>query len=70
MLTAQDGEARAGSDVVVTDNTLVRGRPAHPAAPGDAVCVGPHAHVNGAALEHEVFAATGACVFPGARRWR
>ena len=28
--------------------------------------VGPHAHVNGATLENEVFLATGASVFPGA----
>ena len=28
--------------------------------------VGPHAHVNGATIEDEVFLATGAAVFPGA----
>ncbi|MER7897544.1 hypothetical protein ABTX62_15845 [Streptomyces sp. NPDC096046] len=33
---------------------------------GDGVLVGPHAHVDGAALEDEVFLATGACVSPGA----
>ncbi|MET9578080.1 MULTISPECIES: gamma carbonic anhydrase family protein [Streptomyces] len=66
VLTAEDGEVRVGSDVVVMENALVRGRSAHPAVIGDAVLVGPHAHVNGATLEDEVFVATGACVFPGA----
>jgi carbonic anhydrase/acetyltransferase-like protein (isoleucine patch superfamily) len=32
---------------------------------GDAVLVGPHAHVNGATIEDEVFIATGASLFPG-----
>lgn len=66
VLTAEDGEVRVGSDVVVMENALVRGRSAHPTVIGDAVLVGPHAHVNGATLENEVFVATGACVFPGA----
>ncbi|HEU0287404.1 MAG TPA: gamma carbonic anhydrase family protein [Nocardioidaceae bacterium] len=48
------------------ENALVRGRASHPATIGDAVLIGPHAHVNGATLEDEVFVATGASVFPGA----
>ncbi|EFL31405.1 bacterial transferase hexapeptide repeat protein [Streptomyces viridochromogenes DSM 40736] len=66
VLTAEDGEVRVGSDVVVMENALVRGRAGHPTVIGDAVLVGPHVHVNGATLEDEVFVATGACVFPGA----
>ncbi|WP_030933166.1 gamma carbonic anhydrase family protein [Streptomyces sp. NRRL S-646] len=66
VLTAEDGEVRVGSDVVVMENALVRGRAGHPAFIGDAVLVGPHAHVNGATIEDEVFVATGASVFPGA----
>ncbi|MEU3852524.1 gamma carbonic anhydrase family protein [Streptomyces sp. NPDC029554] len=66
VLTAEDGQVRVGSDVVVMENALVRGRARHPAVLGDAVLVGPHAHVNGGTLEDEVFVATGACVFPGA----
>ncbi|MBB1157472.1 MULTISPECIES: gamma carbonic anhydrase family protein [Amycolatopsis] len=65
VLTAEDGEVRTGSDVVVMENALVRGRAAHPATLGDAVLVGPHAHVNGAVIEDEVFVATGASLFPG-----
>ncbi|MFE6411281.1 gamma carbonic anhydrase family protein [Streptomyces sp. NPDC057837] len=66
VLTAEDGQVRVGSDSVVMENALVRGRARHPAVVGDAVLVGPHAHVNGGTLEDEVFVATGACVFPGA----
>lgn len=66
VLTAEDGEVRTGADVVVMENALVRGRAGHPAVIGDAVLVGPHAHVNGATIEDEVFLATGVSVFPGA----
>jgi gamma-carbonic anhydrase len=65
VLTAEDGEVRVGDDVVVMENALVRGRGAHPAVLGDAVLIGPHAHVNGATVEDEVFVATGASLFPG-----
>jgi carbonic anhydrase/acetyltransferase-like protein (isoleucine patch superfamily) len=66
VVTAEDGEVRVGADVVIMENALVRGRARHPVVIGDAVLVGPHAHVNGAVLEDEVFVATGASLFPGA----
>src|SRR5579871_3325711 len=66
VVTAEDGEVRIGADVVVMENALVRGRAGHPAIVGDAVLIGPHAHVNGALIEDEVFVATGAALFPGA----
>jgi gamma-carbonic anhydrase len=65
VLTAEDGAVRTGADVVVMENALVRGRAGHPVTIGDAVLIGPHAHVNGAAVEDEVFVATGASLFPG-----
>lgn len=65
MLTAENGEVRVGRDSVVMENALVRGRVDHPALIGDAVLVGPQAHVNGATVEDEVFIATGAALFPG-----
>jgi carbonic anhydrase/acetyltransferase-like protein (isoleucine patch superfamily) len=66
VLTAEDGEVRTGADVVVMENALVRGRSKHPAVLGDSVLIGPHAHVNGASIEDEVFVATGVSIFPGA----
>lgn len=65
VLTAEDGEIRTGSDVVIMEHALVRGRARHPAILGDAVLIGPHSHVNGATVEDEVFVATGASLFPG-----
>ncbi|WP_370935735.1 gamma carbonic anhydrase family protein [Amycolatopsis sp. cg13] len=65
VLTAEDGEIRTGSDVVIMEHALIRGRAAHPVALGDAVLIGPHSHVNGAVVENEAFVATGASLFPG-----
>ncbi|WNO70802.1 MULTISPECIES: gamma carbonic anhydrase family protein [unclassified Streptomyces] len=65
VLTAEDGDVRIGADVVVMENALVRGRAEHPAVIGDAVLIGPHAHINGAVVEDEVFVATGVSMFPG-----
>jgi carbonic anhydrase/acetyltransferase-like protein (isoleucine patch superfamily) len=65
VLTAENGEVRLGENSVVMENALVRGRADHPALLGDAVLIGPHAHVNGATVEDEVFIATGAALFPG-----
>lgn len=66
VLTAENGEVRTGTNVVVMENALIRGRAGHPAILGHALLVGPHAHVNGATIEDEVFVATGVSVFPGA----
>lgn len=66
VVSAEDGEVRIGADVVIMEHALVRGRARHPVVVGDAVLVGPHAHVNGAVVEDEVFVATGASLFPGA----
>jgi carbonic anhydrase/acetyltransferase-like protein (isoleucine patch superfamily) len=65
ILTAENGEVRLGTNCVVMENALVRGRADHPALIGDAVLIGPHSHVNGATIEDEVFLATGAALFPG-----
>ena len=65
VLTAENGEVHLGVNSVVMENALVRGRADYPALIGDSVLVGPHAHVNGATVEDEVFIATGASLFPG-----
>jgi carbonic anhydrase/acetyltransferase-like protein (isoleucine patch superfamily) len=67
VLTAEGGPIEVGERCVVMENALVRGRESHPVVLGDHVLVGPHAHVNGAHVEHDVFLATGVSVFPGAR---
>ena len=65
ILTAEDGEIWIGEEVVIMENALVRGRSRHPVSIGNAVLIGPHAHVNGSTIEDEVFIATGASLFPG-----
>jgi carbonic anhydrase/acetyltransferase-like protein (isoleucine patch superfamily) len=67
VLTAEGGSIEIGRRCVVMENALVRGRVGHPTRVGDHTLVGPHAHVNGASLDQEVFLATGSSVFPGAR---
>ncbi len=66
VLNGDRGPVVLGEDVVVMENTLLRGRAEHPLVVGDAVLVGPHAHLNGARIEDEVFVATGVSIFAGA----
>ena len=47
VLTAEDGEIWVGDDVVIMEHALVRGRSRHPVSIGNAVLIGPHAHLNG-----------------------
>ncbi|HYN51594.1 MAG TPA: gamma carbonic anhydrase family protein [Thermoleophilaceae bacterium] len=67
VLTAETGSIEVGERCIVMESAVVRGRDSHPAVLGDHVLVGPHAHVNGARIDTEVFLATGVSVFPGAR---
>jgi carbonic anhydrase/acetyltransferase-like protein (isoleucine patch superfamily) len=66
VLTAEGGQVELGERCIVMENAVLRGREGHPVVLGDHVLVGPHAHVNGAVIERDVFIATGASVFPGA----
>jgi carbonic anhydrase/acetyltransferase-like protein (isoleucine patch superfamily) len=67
VLTAEDGPVVLGEGCLIMEHAVLRGRARHPVRLGDRVLVGPHAHVNGAELGDEVFIATGASLFPGAR---
>jgi carbonic anhydrase/acetyltransferase-like protein (isoleucine patch superfamily) len=67
VLTAEGGSIEVGARCIVMENALIRGREGHPVRLGDHVLVGPHAHVNGATIDDDVFLATGVSVFPGAR---
>jgi gamma-carbonic anhydrase len=67
VLTAEGGRVEVGERCIVMENALLRGRERHPAVLGRHVIVGPHAHVNGAAVEDDCFLATGVSLLPGAR---
>jgi carbonic anhydrase/acetyltransferase-like protein (isoleucine patch superfamily) len=67
VLNGDLGPVVIGSEVVVMEHALLRGRADHPVRVGDAVLVGPHTHLNGTEVEDEVFIATGVSMFPGSR---
>jgi gamma-carbonic anhydrase len=67
VLTAEDGRIEIGKRCVVMEHALLRARRDHPVRVGDDVLIGPHAHVNGAAIGPGAFIATGGALFPGAR---
>jgi carbonic anhydrase/acetyltransferase-like protein (isoleucine patch superfamily) len=67
VIHAVHGPVTIGSNVVVMEHAVLRGRAEHPLTIGDSVLIGPHTHVNGAIVEDEVFVATGASLFPGSR---
>jgi len=59
-----------GRDCIVLQNAVVRASFRHPCRIGNNCLIGPNAHVTGATLEDQVFVATGAAVFHGARLGR
>lgn len=67
VLSADGGPVRVGDGCVVMEDAVLRGRSGHPLSLGANVLTGPHAHLNGATVEDDVFLATGVSVFPGAR---
>src|SRR6266478_4864175 len=67
VLTAESGPVVLGSRCVVMEQAVLRGTAAHPLRLGSHVLVGPHAHLSGCEVEDNVFVATGASVFNGAR---
>jgi gamma-carbonic anhydrase len=67
VIHAVNGPVVIGSNVVVMEHAVLRGRADHPVLIGDSVLVGPHTHLNGTQVEDEVFIATGASMFPGSR---
>lgn len=70
VLTAEGGSIHVGATCVIMEHAVLRGTPAHPVVVGDHVLVGPHAYLSGCEIEDEVFIATGAMVFNGARMRR
>lgn len=69
-LVAEGGPIAVGRNGIVLENAVLRGAPGRPLTLGDDCLVGPHAHLVGCTVEDEVFVATGAAVFHGARLGR
>ncbi len=64
------GAVRLGRDTIVMENAVVRATARHGCRIGNHCLIGPGAHVVGAELADQVFIATGAAVFHGARLGR
>jgi len=70
VLTADGGPVDVGASCVIMEHAVLRGTAPHPLAMGDHVLAGPHSYLTGCRIDDEVFIATGAMVFNGARMGR
>ena len=69
-VVAEGGRIVLGRECIVMENAVVRSTGRHDCTVGDHCLVGPSAHVVGCTVEDEVFIATGAAIFHGARLGR
>jgi carbonic anhydrase/acetyltransferase-like protein (isoleucine patch superfamily) len=67
VLVAEGGPVVVGAHCIIMENAVIRGVPRHPTRLGDHVLVGPRAYLTGCTVEDNVFLATGATIFNGAR---
>jgi carbonic anhydrase/acetyltransferase-like protein (isoleucine patch superfamily) len=67
VLAAEGAPISVGADCMIRENAVLKASPGHPLSIGEAVLVGPHAALVGCSVADEVFLATGAAVFQGAR---
>lgn len=66
-IVAEGGRIEIGDNCVVLENAVLRSTAHHSLIIGNNVLVGPNAHVVGCTVEDNVFIATGAAVFHGAK---
>lgn len=64
---AEGGSIEIGAECIVMENAVLRSTSRHSLSVGSNCLVGPNAHVVGCTVGDEVFIATGAAVFHGAR---
>jgi len=67
VITAESAAVRIGANCVIMDTAVIRGVRGNPVTIGQNVMVGPRAYLCGCVVADEVFLATGATVFNGAR---
>jgi carbonic anhydrase/acetyltransferase-like protein (isoleucine patch superfamily) len=67
VVTAEGGPVVVGRGCIVMENAVIRGATRHPVSIGDHVLIGPRAYLTVCAIEENVFLATGATIFNGAR---
>lgn len=69
-IIAEGGSIEIGDNCVILENAVLRSTARHALSIGSNVLVGPNAHVVGCVVEDNVFIATGAAVFHGAKLCR
>ncbi len=67
VIVAEGGPVEIGAECIVMENAIIRGTRRHPVRVGQHVLVGPRAYLTGCTVENNVFLATGATIFNGAR---
>lgn len=67
VLIAEGGALVIGENCIVMENAVIRSTSHDDCRIGNHVMVGPHCHLTGCRIDDEVFVATGASVFNGAR---
>lgn len=66
-IIAEGGSIEIGDNCVVMENAVLRSMQKHTLSIGNHVLIGPNTHVVGCTIEDNVFVATGAAIFHGAR---
>jgi carbonic anhydrase/acetyltransferase-like protein (isoleucine patch superfamily) len=69
-IIAEGGKIMIGEHCIIFENAVVRSNADNSSTIGDFCLIGPNAHVVGCTVENEVFIATGAAIFHGARLGR
>jgi carbonic anhydrase/acetyltransferase-like protein (isoleucine patch superfamily) len=70
VISADGGPVEIGANCVIMEHAVLRATPRHQLTIGDHVLAGPHSYLTGCTIGDEVFIATGAMVFNGARMGR
>jgi carbonic anhydrase/acetyltransferase-like protein (isoleucine patch superfamily) len=70
VVSADGGPVDIGANCVIMEHAVLRATPRHPLTIADHVLAGPHCYLTGCTIGDEVFIATGAMVFNGARMGR
>ena len=66
-IIAEGGSIEVGTECIVMENAVLRSSARHSLKIGNNCLIGPNAHVVGCTVEDQVFVATGAAIFHGAR---
>lgn len=66
-IIAEGGSIEIGDNCVILENAVLRSTKHHSLTIGNNVLIGPHAHVVGCIIDDNVFIATGASIFHGAK---